>query len=103
MIHHDEPASATQQMPGCLDQLWQGNGEFVPRYRLLWAWIQASMAHGTIGRITHNGTEHAGGEKRRDLTHVTLHDPYPVLQTITDHILLGKHSQRALQLQTDAA
>jgi len=61
------------------------------------------MAHGTVRRITHNGTEHAGREKRRYLAHVTLDDPYPVLQTITDHILLGKHSQRALQLQTDAA
>src|SRR2546430_16232826 len=103
MIHHDEQSSSTQQMPGCLDQLWQCNGKFVPRYRLLWVWIQASMAHGTIGRITHNGTEHAGGGKGRDLAHVTLHDPYLVLQTITDHILLGERSQRALQLQTDAA
>src|SRR5262245_6691117 len=103
MIHHDKPTSPTQQMPSGLDQLWQGDGEFVPRYRLLWVWIQASMAHGTIGRITHNGTEHAGGEKRRYLAHVTLDDPYPVLQTITDHILPGKPSQRALQLQTDTA
>src|SRR5438045_9027428 len=37
--------------------------------RLLWVWIQASMAHGTVGRITHNGTEHGGGEKRRYLAH----------------------------------
>ena len=79
-------------MPGCLDQLWQCNGKFVPRYRLLWVWIQASMAHDTIGRIAHNSTEHGGGEKRRYLAHVTLDDPYPVLQTITDRILLGKHS-----------
>jgi len=90
-------------MPSCLDQLWQGDGEFVPRYRLLWVWIQASMAHGTVRRITDNGTEHAGGEKRRYLAQVTLDDPYAVLQAITDHILLGKHGQRALQLQTDAA
>jgi hypothetical protein len=103
MIHHDELASLTQQMPGCLDQLWQGDGEFMPRYRLLWVWVQASMAHSTVGRITHNSTEHAGREKRRHLTHVTLDDPYPALQAITDHILLGEHSQRALQLQTDAA
>src|SRR5712691_9513901 len=90
-------------MSGCLDQLWQGDGEFVPRYRLLWVWIQASMSHSTVGRITHNGTEHTGGEKCQYLAHVTLDDSYPVLQAITDHILLGEHSQRALQLQTDAA
>jgi hypothetical protein len=103
MIHHGEPAAPIEQMPGCLDQLWQGHGEFVPRYRLLGVWVQASMAHSTVGRITHNGTEHAGGEKRRYLAHVTLDDPYPVLQAITDHILLGEPSERALQLQTDAA
>jgi len=28
---------------------------------------------------------------------------YTVLEAITNHILLGQHSQRALQLQTDAA
>jgi len=103
MVHHDEQASSTQQMPSCLDQLWQSNGEFMPRYRLLRVWVQASMAHGTVGRITHNDTEHAGGEKRRDLAQVTLHDMYTVLEAITNHILLGQHSQRALQLQTDAA
>ena len=102
MIHHDEPASPTQQMPGCLDQLWQGDGEFMPRYRLLGVWVQASMAHSTVGRITHNSTEHAGREKRRYLARVTLDDPYTVLQAIADHILLGEHSQRALQLQTNA-
>ena len=90
-------------MSGCLDQLWQGDGEFVPRYRFLWVWIQASMTHSTVGRITHNSTEHASGEKRRDLAHVTLDDPYPVTQAITDHILPREPGQRALQLQTDAA
>ena len=61
------------------------------------------MAYGTVGRITHNGTEHASGEKRRHLAYVTLDDAYAVLQAITDHILLGEHSQRALQFQTDTA
>jgi len=103
MIHHDEPASPTQQMPSCLDQLWQGDGELVPRYRLLGVWVQASMAHSTVGRITHNGTEYTSGEKRRYLAHVTLDDPYPVLQAITGNIPLGEHGQRALQLQTDTA
>jgi len=101
MVHHDEQASSTQQMPNCLDQLWQSNGEFMPRYRLLGVWVQASMAYGTVGRITHNDTEYTGGEKRRYLAHVTLNDTYTVFEAITDHILLGKHSQRALQLQTD--
>jgi hypothetical protein len=64
----------------------------VPRYRLLWVWIQAAMAHSTIGRIAHHGTEPAGGEKRRDLAHVTLDDPYAVPEAITNHILLGEHS-----------
>ena len=90
-------------MPGCLDQLWQGDSEFVPRYRLLWVWIQASMAHSTVGRITHNSTEHASGEKRRYLAHVTLDDTYMVLQTITNHILLGEHNQRALEFQPNTA
>jgi hypothetical protein len=90
-------------MPGCLDQLWQGDGEFVPRYRLLRVWVQASIAHSTVGRITHNGTEHAGREKRRYLAHVTLDDTYTVLQAITNHILLGGHDQRALELQTHTA
>ena len=61
------------------------------------------MAHGTVGRITHNGTEHAGREKRRYLAHITLNNAYAVLQAITDHILPGEPSQRALQFQTDAA
>ena len=52
---------------------------------------KASMAHSTVGRITHNGTEHASREKRRYLAYVTLDDPYPVLHAITDHILLGEH------------
>jgi hypothetical protein len=60
MIHHDEQSSSAQQMPGCLDQLWQGDGEFVPRYPLLWVWIQASMTHGTIGRITHDSPNALG-------------------------------------------
>ena len=90
-------------MPGCLDQLWQGDSEFVPRYRLLWVWIQASMAHSTVGRITHHSTEPASGEKRRYLAHVTLDDSYAVPKTITNYILLGKDNQRALQFQTDAA
>jgi hypothetical protein len=103
MIHHDEHASSAQQMPDCLHQLWQGNGEFVPRYRLLRVWVQAPMAHRPVGRITHHGTEPAGGEERRGLAHVTLDDPYTVLQAITDHILPREPGQRALQLQTDAA
>ena len=103
MIHHDEQASPTQQVPGCLDQLWQGDGEFVPRYRLLWVWVQASMAHSPVGRIAHHSTEHAGREKRRYLAHVTLDDTYTVLQAITNHILLSEHSQRALQLQANTA
>src|SRR5215510_2312602 len=98
MIHHDEQSSSAQQMPSCLDQLWQGNGEFVPCYCLLRAWVQASVAHSPVGRITHNSTEHTGREKRRYLAHVTLDDPYPVLQAITDLILLSEHSERALQL-----
>jgi len=93
MVHHDEQSSSTRQMPGCLDQVRQGDGELVPRYRLLWVWIQASMAYSTVGRITHNSTEHASGEKRRYLAYVTLDDPYTVLQTITNHILLGEHNQ----------
>jgi len=83
--------------------LWQGDGEFVPRYCLLGVWVQASMAHSTVGRITHNGTEHPVGEKRCYLAHVTLDNFYAVPQAITDHILLGEHSQRALQFQTDTA
>ena len=101
MIHHDEPASATEQMPGCLDQLWQGEGEFVPGYRLLWMWIQASMAHSPVGRITHNRTERTSGEKRGCLADIALDDVYTVLQAITDYVLLGEHSQRALELQTN--
>src|SRR5438128_2288247 len=103
MIHHNEQASSAQQMPGCLDQLWQCNGEFVPRYRLLWVWIQASMAHGPVGRITHHGTEPASGEKRRYLAQISLDNAYTVLQAITDHVLLGEHSQRALELETNTA
>jgi hypothetical protein len=97
MIHHDEQSSSAQQMPSCLDQLGQGDGEFVPRYRLLWVWIQTSMAHSTVGRITYHSTEQAGREKRCYLAHVTLDDPYTVLQTITNHILPGEHDQRALE------
>src|SRR5215510_10886006 len=103
MIHHDEQSSSTQQMPGCLDQLWQGDAEFVSRSRLLWVWIQASMAHSTVGRIAHHGTEHASGEKRRYLAHVTLDDTYTMLQTITNHILLGEHNQRVLEFQPNTA
>jgi len=103
MIHHDEQSSSTQQMPGCLDQLWQGDGEFVPCYRLLGVWVQAAIAHSTVGRITHNGTKHASREKRRYLAHVTLDDTYTVLQAITNRILLGEHNQRALELQTNTA
>jgi hypothetical protein len=103
MIHHDEQSSSAQQMPGCLDQLWQGDSEFVPRYRLLRVWIQASMAHSTVGRITHHRTEQVGREKRRYLAHITLDDAYMVLQAITNHILLGEHNQRALKLQTNTA
>jgi hypothetical protein len=83
-------------MPGCLDQLWQGDSEFVPRYRLLWVWIQASMAHSTVGRIAYDSAKRPGGEKRRYLAYVTLDDPYAMFQVITDHILLGEHRQRAL-------
>jgi hypothetical protein len=90
-------------MPSCLDQLWQGDGELVPRYRLLWVWIQASMAHSTVGRITHNSTKQAGREKRRYLAHVTLDDPYMVLQAITNYILPGEHNQRALEFQPNTA
>jgi hypothetical protein len=97
MIHQDEPASSAQQMPGCLNQLGQGDGEFVPRYRLLRVWIQTSMAHSTVGRITHHSTEQAGREKGRYLAHVTLDDPYPVLQAITNHVLSREHNQRALE------
>jgi hypothetical protein len=103
MIHHDEWSSSAQQMPGCLDQLGQGDGELVPRYRLLRVWIQASMAHSTVGRITHNSTKQTGREERRCLAHVTLDDAYMVLQAITHHIPLGEHSQRALELQTNTA
>jgi len=56
------------------------------------------MAHSTVGRITHHGTEHAGGEKRRYLAHVTLDDIYTMLQAVTDHVLLSEHSQRVLEL-----
>jgi hypothetical protein len=90
-------------MPGCLDHLWQGDGEFVTCYRFLWVWIQTSMAHSTVGRITHNSTEQTGREKRRDLAHVTLDNAYSMPQTITNHILPGEHNQRALELQTNTA
>jgi hypothetical protein len=103
MIHYDEQSSSAQQMPGCLDQLGQGDGELVPRYRLLRVWIQASMAHSTVGRITHYGTEPPGREKRRYLAYVTLDDPYLALQAITNHVLLSEHNQRALELQTNTA
>ena len=101
MIHQDEQASAVQQMPGGLHQLWQGDGEFVPRYRLFRVWVQAPMAHGPVGWITHHGAEPASGEKRRCLAHISLDDAYTVLQTITDHVLLGQHNQRALEFQTN--
>ena len=101
MIYHNEQTSSAQQMLGCLHQLRQGNGEFVPRYRLLWVWVQAPMAHRPVGRITHHGTEHTGGEKRRYLAQISLDNAYTVLQAITDHVLLGEHSQRALEFQTD--
>jgi hypothetical protein len=61
------------------------------------------MAHSTVGRITHNSTKQPGREERRCLAHVTLDDAYVVLQAITNHIPLGEHSQRALQLQTNIA
>jgi hypothetical protein len=78
-------------MPGCLEQLWQCESEFVPRYRFLRVWIQASVAHGTVGGIAHHGAECAGGEKRRNLADVTLDDVYAVFQAITHHILSGEH------------
>ena len=99
MIDHDEPPSPMQQVLRGLHQLWQRDGELVPRHRLLRVRIQAPVAHRPVGRITHDSTERAGGEKRRHLADITLDDAETVLQAIAGDILLREHGQRALEFQ----
>jgi len=99
MIDHDESPSPMRQVLCGLYQLWQRDGEFVPRYRLLRVRIQAPVAHRTVGRITHDSTERTGGEKRRHLADIALDDAETVLQAIAGDILLREHGQRALEFQ----
>ena len=63
MVDHDEETSPTQQVLGGPHELGQRYGQFVPGHGLLRVGIETPVAYGTIGRITHNRTERASGEK----------------------------------------
>jgi len=103
MVDHYQSAAPTQQVLCGLHDLGQRYGEFMPGNGLLRVGIEAPVADGTIGRITHHGAKDTRGKERRHLADVALHNTDAVLQTIADDIVLGEYRERALEFQPNKA
>jgi hypothetical protein len=79
-----------------LDELEQGEGEFVPGHGLFGVGIEPATAYRAIGRITHHRAKRCGRKEACGAAYVRLDKGHLARQIIVHHILTGYRQQRRL-------